>query len=124
MSFDIKTVFFCNILIALSFGFSYLVYHRYQKTYKGFMVWTAATFCNAIGFSFFLFRGPIPPSVSIVATNFLLALVVILRLDATLRYLRGIELKRIFYITPFLVSAACSYFYFIENRADIRNVIR
>lgn len=123
MSIDIKTVFLCNILIALSFGFTYLVYSSYQKTYKGFMVWTAATFCNAFAFIFFLFRGPIPPALSIVATNFLLALVVLLRLDATLRYLRGLKLKKILYATPFLVSAACSYFYFIENRVEVRNVI-
>lgn len=123
MIFDIKTVFLCNILIALSFGVSYLVYANYQKTYQGFMVWTAATFCNAFGFICFLFRGPIPPPLSIVLTNFLLALVVLLRLDATLRYLRGIKLKKVLYITPFLVSSACSYFYFIEDRVEIRNLI-
>jgi len=123
MFLDVKTVFLCNILIAVSFGCSYLIYAKFRKTYEGFMVWTAATFCNAFAFIVFLFRGPIPPAISIVVTNFLLALVVLLRLDATMRYLRGTKLAKLYYIIPILISCACGYFYIVEDRGEIRNLI-
>ncbi|WP_232364190.1 hypothetical protein [Desulforapulum autotrophicum] len=68
-------------------------------------------------------RGTIPLGLSIFAVNGFFSLVAVIRLDAIKRFLVEKSLNRLFYTLPILVALAAMFFYFADDRIEIRTFI-
>jgi len=123
MPFDIKTLIYCNALLGIFMGVALLYYKTGQKTYPGFGFWMVASFVVAFGYASFLLRLIMPDWISILLANGGFALVGVLRLDGVTRFTSERKIKRIWYVTPLIVMAGCTYFYFVRDSLVLRNLI-
>ena len=123
MVFDIKTLMIANILVILLFCVAFFLHSLNRKTYSGFTIWTVGLFVHAVALVFFMSRGILPLSVSIVMSNVLMTCAIFLRLDALNRFLRDKPMNRMLYFAPVLMLMITCYFHFVDDNLPVRGFI-
>lgn len=120
---DIRTFIFCNMVTSVFLGAALLFYKTHQKTYSGFDQWMAGSFLIAAGYLAMAVRGAAPLWASVLAANVCFAAVVLLRLDGSLRFIRGVTLPRAWYLVPAAMGMANIYFTAVQNSGAMRNLL-
>lgn len=109
MKIDVKTLFVANILITAFIGLALLLYRKNRKTYPGFRCWIAGNFAITAGYMAFLSRTVVVESVSVILTNCLLFLGILLRLDGSSAFIRDRRVHRSLYLLPLLMAGLLTY---------------
>ena len=120
---DIKTLLLLAVLVTSVYGFALLLYSTQQKTFDGFGLWIASLFVFSLGYLALFLRGTIPLHFSIIIGNFCFALGALLRLDGTIRFTRGENLKTPFYLILAPVIISIAYFHYIVENIVARTLL-
>jgi PAS domain S-box-containing protein len=119
---DIRTIVLILFLVNAFLSLMLFTYWRNQKTYPGFSTWALSLLAISCGYLFLVLRGSVPDLLSIVGANCLIILSVIMRIDATRRFIWSKPLPIIWYgiLVPFTVFY--TFFLLIIDSTLIRTI--
>jgi hypothetical protein len=123
MTLDVSTLIICNALTGFLLGIYCLLYSFRQQTCPGFRCWIAAFFLLAAGFGALLARGPLPVWPSIILVNGCFMAVGLLRLDGSLRFLRGKTLSAWAYLAIPALVVLNSYVHLADDSLRMRTLL-
>lgn len=122
MSLDVRTLFVQTTITYAFLSLALFLYGKNHKTYPGFKFWLAGMFLATIGYVTVIARGMVPDWVSIIGNNTLFTAAAVIRLDGTMRFMRGRAANQVIYVLPVVMAMIASYFYFIDDQIALRGL--
>jgi PAS domain S-box-containing protein len=107
---DIRTLFLIIFLLNAFLTLMLFTFWKTQKTYYGFRTWMLSLLVISCGYFLLILRGSVSDVITIIIANILIMLSVLMRADATRRYIWSRPIPLIFY--TLLIPAGLLYFYF------------
>jgi PAS domain S-box-containing protein len=107
---DIRTLFLIIFLLNAFLTLMLLTFWKTQKTYYGFRTWMLSLLVISCGYFLLMLRGSVSDLITIVIANLLIMLSVVMRVDATRRYIWSRPIPLVFY--TLLIPAGLLYVYF------------
>ena len=107
---DIRTLFLIIFLLNAFLTLMLFTFWKTQKTYYGFRTWMLSLLVISCGYFLLMLRGSVSDLITIVIANLLIMLSVVMRVDATRRYIWSRPVPLVFY--TFLIPAGLLYVYF------------
>jgi PAS domain S-box-containing protein len=107
---DIRTLFLIIFLLNAFLTLMLFTFWKTQKTYYGFRTWMLSLLVISCGYFLLMLRGSVSDLITIVIANLLIMLSVVMRVDATRRYIWSRPVPLVFY--ALLIPAGLIYVYF------------
>ncbi|MGB8220738.1 MAG: PAS domain S-box protein [Methanoregula sp.] len=107
---DIRTLFLIIFLLNAFLTLMLFTFWKTQKTYYGFRTWMLSLLVISCGYFLLMLRGSVSDLITIVIANLLIMLSVVMRVDATRRYIWSRPVPLVFY--TLLIPAGLLYVYF------------
>lgn len=120
---DIRTVFLLICLINAFLTLMILVYWKTQKTYEGLSRWSFALLFQSVAFLLFMLQGASPALFTIVVSNSLVLLAILLRIDAIRRFFWSRPIPVQYYLLVLPMFIAYAYLTFITDSILWRSFI-
>lgn len=123
MLFDLPTLIAVYAAGMLAVACLLAFYRRYLKTYEGFDRWLWGSVLLALGTFLVAARGALPLPLSVLGGQAAVGIGALLRLDGTVRFLRGRSVPRALWAGPPLYLAVIAWFLFVRDEIGVRTLV-
>ena len=121
--FDVQTLIISLLIVEGLLAVLMLLTAKVQKNYPGFTIWSISLLSIALSSLFLFLRGIIPDILSILLTNLLLSLGLLLMAESLHRFFTNTHLNRGYYLILIPEAVLLVYYALIEDSITMRSLV-